>query len=222
MNYLIIGASSDVGLSFIKYLNTKEPGKNRIYAHYHSSSYCFDGIAPETEIVPVKADLSVDADRQSLIESIKETPDVIMFLPALTFDYMRLKALDLDRIRKQMEVGAYSFLKVCQSFLPSMKKNGGTVLTMLTKYVEDDMPPKFMTDYIVSKYALLGAYKSMKAEYENDRLRFEYMAPDMMNTKFLSAIDPRIIEMNAMETENGRLLMPEDIVPEMYEKIIKR
>ncbi len=206
-----MGASSDVGLTFIKYLDNKEPGQNKIYAHYHSSSSCFEGIASDTEIIPIKADLSVEADRQNLLESVKEKIDVIIFLPALTFDYMRLKALDLDRIRKQMEVGAYTFLKICQNFLPDMKKNGGTVLTMLTKYVEDELPPKFMTDYIVSKYALLGAYKSLKAEYENGKLRFEYMAPDMMNTKFLANLDPRIIEMNIMESENGRLLTPEDI-----------
>ena len=214
MNYFILGASSDVGLTFIKSLNIKDDDK--IYAHYNSDASVFNGISG---IIPIKADLTIDEERKRLCESIKDSIDVILFLPALRFDYMRLKALDLDRIRKQMEVGPYAFLDVCHHFLPAMKKSGGRVIVMLTKYVTDDMPPKFMTDYIVSKYALMGAYKSMKAEYENERLMFSYIAPDMMNTKFLSNIDPRILEMNGAERPGGVIPGPEDTVKEIMDLI---
>ena len=56
--------------------------------------------------------------------------------------------------------------------------------------------------------------------YENANLKIDYIAPDMMDTKFLDNLDPRIKEMSAVNSPLGRLLTPDDIVPKMIEKTV--
>lgn len=238
MTYLIAGASSDMGRELIKCIDRNEDGAI-IYAHYNKGKAKLEKLKEElnleTKIVPVQADLSEADGVLKLLERIKEKklafsnkedgdlqeikdmqlPEInkFVFMPAYPFNYMRLKELDINKIKVEMQISAYSFLELCKELIPNMKKmESPVILAMLTKYVTDELPPKFMTDYIVSKYALMGAVKSLQAEHGN-KIKIEYIAPDMVDTAFLNNIDPRIVEMNR---EANGLLKAEDVAQEMY------
>lgn len=226
MTYLIVGASSDIGKALIKKINSEAKGSNEkpvVIGHYRSSKDELEIIGNEStniELKLVKADLSCEQEVSAFVDKIKEyseNVDKISFLPAAAFDYMRMKSLDIEKLKLEMEISVYSFLKIMQAFLPDMKKSEGSrVVGLLTKYVTDNMPPKFMTDYVVTKYALLGAIKSMASEYGGGKLIVAGLAPDMINTKFLNNIDDRIKELTAMNMKDGRLLEPSEVADEIY------
>lgn len=266
LNYLIVGASSDMGRALIKKIDrelsldvnsansamdnsineiatsSSENEVVTIYAHYNSGKAKLEALEAElknVKLVYIQADLSKRDGAAKLLSGLKCTaeknasikgPGAILdgaeqiatinrfvFMPAYPFNYMRLKELNLELLETEMNISAYSFLEISKELLPVMRKiENSKVLVMLTKYVTDELPPKFMVDYVVSKYALMGAVKSLQAEMANKNLSIDYVAPDMVETAFLNNIDPRIIEMNKAA---GGILQPEDVAEMMYKKL---
>ena len=222
--YLITGASSDVGISLLRRIAKEQEEKAVFICQYYSDASRLLELGREysnIDMITVRADLSVGSDVLSVLEKVREytdAPDYMIHLPAVRFRYMRIKELDMDVLHKNMEVQAYSFMKILGPFLPLMKKKQSRIVVMLSSYVVDDMPPQFMIDYIVPKYALLGAMKAVAAEYGGKLLMCNAVSPVMMDTKFLSEIDPRIKEMSAAAA-GGSLLSPEAVAPVIMEML---
>ncbi len=224
MTYLIIGASSDVGKSYIGYLNDKYEGagdKPAVIAHYNSSVSAFEKLRTDSiSLHTVRADLSEEDGVEKLLKYIKDNGFEVthfVFLPAARFEYCRIKEIDKgknDSLDKDMRIQAYSFIRLCAGLLPGMKKRAfGRVAVMLTKYTADDMPPANMSPYIICKYALLGAMKAAASEYGGKGIKINAVSPDMMDTAFLGNIDLRIKELAAQMSSTGRLIMPGEIAP---------
>lgn len=223
-SYLIVGASSDVAVAYIRSI-AKQARKNAknpvlICAHYYKNKDRLEEIAkeyPGIVLKPLQADLTDENQALKLVNQVMKYvryPNYILHFPAVTFDYMRYRELDTDFLRQELNVQLYSFLIVTREFLPLMHKEyGNRVLVMLSDYVANDLPPKFMPDYIIAKYALLGAMKAAAAEYGGKNLKVNGISPIMMDTKFLSQMDPRIKEMTAMKSSIGRVPKPEELIP---------
>ncbi len=233
MTYLIIGASSDIGKALIKKIDAETaadacPGvsaeKPLVIAHYRSDIQPLTELAAQCNnifIKPLQADLSDEKQVEDLIVSIEACAldgiNKIVFLPAMPLEYTKLKALDLERLKKQMEISIYSFLKIMQNFLPNMRKiENSRLVCVLSKVVTEELPPKMMADYVITKYALMGAMKALASEYGNSCLSIIGIAPDMTESKFLDNIDERIKLMTAASMKEGRLLLPEEVAGEIY------
>ena len=76
------------------------------------------------------------------------------------------------------------------------KARYGRIAAMLTAYTIGT-PPKYMCDYVTAKYALLGFVRAAASEYAGKGVTINALSPNMMETKFLSHLDARSIEMNA-------------------------
>lgn len=219
--YLITGASSDVALSYIKRLDSQHRGETvTVVAHYNSSKDGLDSISKELKninLVMVKADLSDKSQVYSLVEAVKavaDAPDVFLHFPATKFEYMRYKELDDEKIQKELDVQLFSFLIISKQFFPLMQKKEGTrAVVMLTSYVADEVPPKFMVHYVVAKYAMLGAMKAAASEFGGKKLKINGISPVMMDTKFLDNMDEHIKELNAMKSSIGRIPKAEELGP---------
>lgn len=223
-SYLIIGASSDVAIGYIRSLakRVRKNAKNPllIFAHYYKDKDRLEELANEYSGIEVKllqADLTDEDQALRIVNQVMQYvkyPNYILHFPAMAFDYMRYREIDTDYLRQEMNVQVYSFLSVTREFLPLMHKEyGNRVLVMLSSYVADELPPKFMADYIVAKYALLGAMKAAASEYGGKNLKINGISPIMMDTKFLSKMDPRIKEMTAMKSPIKRVPKPEELIP---------
>ena len=203
--YLVVGASSDIGTALITSIAAKEP-TSKFYCHYRTT---LDLDLPN--VIPVQADLSDKSGVFRLIEQVPETPTHIVHLSAGIFQHIRLKDIKRETIENSLEIGLYSLLEIFKEFLPKMAKNKyGRVAVMLSKAISN-LPPKFLTDYVVSKYAMLGLVKSAAVEYESKGVFINAVSPEMTQTKFLSAVDERIIENAANTSRLGRLLTPEEV-----------
>lgn len=224
-NIFITGASSDIGIATLRELIKRDGIEAyQIYAHYNRSDEKLLALAeefPGLSIETIQADLTNPTEVKTLASVVSEK-EISYFLhfPALPFDYMRFKQMDFAHIKKEMEVSVYSFLALGKELFPKMKKvENSRALVMLTSFITEEHPPKFMVDYLTTKYALLGAMKAAAEEFGGGNLLINGISPEMMETKFLDQIDPKIKEMNAMKRESGKLVTPEEVAPYIVEMI---
>jgi 3-oxoacyl-[acyl-carrier protein] reductase len=222
MNYdkvlLILGASSDMGCELIRQLN--QDCRNALFlAHYRSSDMNINKIQVlnGNELVSIKANLAEDSEVKLLIKKVSEeygTPSHIVHLPAVKFEYTRLKEMEWDKFCTDLKVQVYSLVQILQAFLPAMAKRNAynKVVVMLSSYTLS-APPKFTMSYTMIKYALLGFMKAAAADYSDKKININGISPSMIETKFLDNIDSRIIEMNAQKSIGRVNSVVEDIAP---------
>lgn len=219
--YLIVGASSDVGIAYIREL-CETAGETcaagiHILAHYAHNTQELQKLQneyPELEMQLVQGDFSKEDSTIAFVEKVVEwgCPDVIVYLPASPFEYMKLKGLKWEILEKELHVEVRTFALLCKELLPLMaKKKSGKVAVMLTEYTLG-MPPKYMSHYITAKYALLGFMKAMASEYGAKGININGISPAMMETKFLTNIDERIVQMNAESNEMKRNVTVKEVV----------
>ena len=216
---LILGASSDIGMAYINQLEaTHKTGEAQIIAHYRNLSPGFEELIKSSKNVPieaVRADLHLPEELEYLIEQIKTkytAPTHILHLAAGKFRHMRLQQFDSELVRSEMEIQVFSLAEVLKTFLPIMaKKRYGKVAVMLTAYTIG-VPPRFVADYIICKYALLGLMKAAAAEYCNKGICINGISPSMIETRFLDDIDKRIVELTAEESPLKRNMNIKEVV----------
>lgn len=223
--YLIIGASSEVGIAFLKSLNRKLEEKEEkavILAHYalHAEQLLeLKENASALDLTLLQADLSQPQEIDNLTIQIAECcdcPDYIIHLPASKLIYNRIKQYNWQSILEDMEIQVHSLWEIGKKFLPKMGKIGaGKVVVMLTSCTIG-MPPKFMSQYVVAKYALLGLMKSMAIDFADKGINVNGISPNMMETKFLEKIDNKIIEMNRDSSILKRNVKVEEVVSAIH------
>ena len=216
--YLILGGSSDIGCELLKQLNDE---KNNVLflIHYFSNDSKIRQIKLNNHncIDCIQADLSRINDVEQLIKIIKsdyQCPTHIVHLPANKFGYTKLKQFDWNEFCYDMEIQVHSLIQILNSFLPEMikRKEYNKVVIMLSS-VTISSPPKYLMSYNMIKYTLLGLMKSLASDYSGKQLNINAVSPSMIDTKFLSNVDSRIIELNAtnsMENKNADIC---DIIP---------
>lgn len=219
--YLITGASSDVGIAFLKKLDTELTNEGRkavVYAHYGFHAERLLQLKEEAgalEVIPIQADLSNAEEVTKLIEAVREQvscPDYILHLPATKLTYNKMKQFSVSDMEKDMAIQISSLAEIGKAFLPGMaKRKSGKVVVMLSS-VTLGMPPKFMSSYVTVKYALLGLMKSMAMEYADKGINVNGISPNMMETQFLEQIDERIVEMNKESCTMKRNVKVEETV----------
>lgn len=211
---LVIGASSDIGVRFISSLGSE----STVIAHYHNSPQAFDEIKTlsSCHIYPIQADLTDENSLKNMISSVREShgvPSKIVFLASNRIENVRFKDIKWSDFSETIDVGLKPAVIILQDFLPEMaKRKMGKVVFMLSSYVQGT-PPKALSHYTVTKYALLGLANSLAAEYATHNIQVNSVSPSMINTRFLQNINPRIVEFTAEGHPLKRNATVDDIVP---------
>ena len=214
-NYLILGASSDVGIELLREINTREQS-SMIWAHFCSNDKEIKNIKElnDNKIIPISADFSNMDSVDNLYCKIKKTgafPSSIVHLPAPKLKYEKFKNLSWDDCLYDMQIQVGSVFRILQLLLPKALKNEhrAKIVFMLSENTVNN-PSKFSTKYTMSKYMLLGLMKSLASEYKGKNVNINALSPSMIDTKLLSEIDRRMLEVYGA-TED--MLLPKDVVP---------
>ncbi len=209
--YLLLGASSDIALEFIRELSIKKTSVEcKVYATYFSNPKELEALKNSIENIDIqiiRCDLGDSTEIQNLMELIKNNEDIpnyIIHFASPRFQYMRIREFDWDKVKYELDVQVGSLAIICKYFLNDMKMNKfGRVIAIGTEYLLG-VPPKFLSDYIISKHALLGLIKAFASENAGSGITFNMISPGMMETKFLDNIDARSIEINAKNSAMKR------------------
>lgn len=211
---LILGASSDFGISFIH----KEIEKyDYIIAHYYSNEHRMKEIQekyPE-KICLMRADFNNIKDIQRFSDEIKEgiIPNYIIYFPAAKCKLRNFNKIPVDDFRKHIRISVIAVVIIMQSLLPLMAKaHYGKIVFVLTIHTITD-GQKYISDYVTAKYALLGLMKSLAMEYRDKGIRINGVSPDTTETKFISNLPVIAVESKINENGSKKLLSVSDIIP---------
>lgn len=212
---LVVGASSDIGKRLIE---KTQQNYTKIFATFNSSKTQVDELISNfgDKIIPIHCDLTDKNQVEAAVQEIQNNraiPNHIVHLSSLPAKQKRFHQTNLDDFLNSFACSVESAAGFIKPFINKMgKEQKGKIIIMLTSYTKN-IPPKFISPYVVSKYALLGLVKSLSAEYASKGVCVNGVSPDMIKTKFLSEISEHVLQMEAEKNPMGRLLTPEDVVP---------
>ncbi|MBQ8994212.1 MAG: SDR family oxidoreductase [Oscillospiraceae bacterium] len=207
---LLLGADSDIGLSFL------EEWDGPVVAHVCKKAELLDACKTSAKLYKVYGDFSSKEGIEIFLENVKSLNleiGKILYLPSLPAIPTKYAKVTDDQLEKTFMVGYYAAFRVFQTFLPIMAKNGGgQVAAILTSYCFG-APPKFLTPYVSSKYALYGLLRSLAVEYASKNITVNAIAPSMVETSFVSNLPAFTVEQEAQKSPLGRNATPADLVP---------
>jgi 3-oxoacyl-[acyl-carrier protein] reductase len=212
---LITGGTSDLGRSIID--EVMNDGAMLIVHYFRNEDKAreLENKFPH-RLVAVKADFREEQDIFLMINTIKEkglTPNKILHLAASPIENKRFNELSWSDFNREIDIQLRSIQLILSAFFPYMAQaKKGKILFMLTSCTLN-VPPAFLSNYIVAKYALLGLMKSLASEYASRGITVNAISPSMVETAFLKKINPKIIEMNAENSPLKRNAIPKDIAP---------
>lgn len=217
-NYLITGASSDVGALLLGRLLARDSGAAvtaQGFGDTDALRALADGFPGRVRVYDVN--LADPAAREAFLDEVAGRGPFTHFvhLPALRVVNTKFKSFDEERFLADMQVQAVAAAAVCRRVAPAMaKQRRGRILFMLSSYILG-APPKNTAAYVMAKQALWGLAKSLAADYAPFGVTVNCVAPSMMETKFLADTPRLIVQAAAERNPMGRNATPADVVPAM-------
>lgn len=212
---LMTGASSQIGINLIK-----EVEKNYEYILAHHSGDDSELLKLKEELgdklILIYGDFLSKEGTYKFVEDVKNTgklPTHIVHLPAGKYENIKFSKITWDKFEQDINIALRSLVILLNSLLPAMaKEKTGKVVVMLSSCTLN-IPPKYISSYVTSKYALLGLVKALANEYADKGITVNGVSPTMIETKFLKDIPELIIKQNAMNSPTGENLKVEDVIP---------
>jgi len=215
---LITGASSDIGIAFIRSLfGGPNAGSTVVLAHSFSGGGRIAELQAEfgpERLISLMADLSDPAAVSNLADQVLAhgTPSAFLHLPALRLVTERFTKFDWERFQTDLAVQVQSAVILLKRMLPKMAKlPRARVIFMLSSAVHG-VAPKYMSMYTTVKYAQLGLMRSLAADYASTPVRINSISPSMVDTQFLKDIAELAVQMSASANPLGRNAVPADLV----------
>ena len=166
----------------------------------------------------VQADLTKEEDIIQFIGEVRticDCPSHIVHFPAPVCNNSKFHKIKWEVFQREYDISLKSAVLILQAFLPGMAKaHYGRVLFMLS-YVVNNVAPAYCSNYVVTKYALLGLMKSLATEYASKGITVNGISPAWVNTRYIDNQPDMLKEQNAASSPLGRNLEVDDIVPAM-------
>lgn len=207
---LIIGASSDLGRETIKMADKN----TTIVAHCNSGCDRIEELN-DSRIHTFKANLQNEQeimDMMDAIESQMGLPNQIVHLAAPKMKNIRFKQMQWQDFQSDFDIQLKSLFLILNRFIPALvkAKTPASVISVLSS-VTLGMPPTALCHYTTAKYAVLGFMKSLLSEYATKSIRLNCISPSMTDTRFLSELNEKIIEINAEANPMKRNATPAEV-----------
>lgn len=174
---IITGASSGIGLAAAREFAAE--GAKLVLAARNSDR--LKEIETElsliTEVLPVKADVSIEEDCINLIEHAVARfgrIDILVNNAGISMRAM-FKDLDLNVIRRLMDVNFWGTVYCTKYALPHILKTEGSVVGVISIAGFKGLPAR--TGYSASKFAIYGFLDTLRVEHLKDNLHVMIFAP---------------------------------------------
>jgi 3-oxoacyl-[acyl-carrier protein] reductase len=213
----VLGASSDIGIEFIKQVYGQY---SCIIAHYNRDAEALQALKNDIgdRIMLLQSDFSDEENTRNFVNTIISEnliPTHIMHLPALKGTVSRFSKIGWNQFENRMCISVRSIVIILNKLLPHMaKRKQGKILFMLTVHTYQT-PLKGCADYITEKYALLGLMKALAVEYANKGITVNGISPRAIETKFNSELPEFVIKQYAEGRASGMNLLVREIIPVM-------
>lgn len=212
---LMLGGSSDLAADVLARLMANAPAP-RVVLQYRSGRSRVDAHVARygDRVVPVELDLGgaeVAGFAATFVERFGVPSSVLQFAAgALRLE--RFSKWDARHFSQDICVQVGAVAEILAKLLPAMSKapRRSQVVFVLSS-VTRGVPPKFMSMYTAVKYAQLGLMRAIAAEYTGTGVSINAVSPAMVNTRYLSTIPEKAVEMAAAATPHKKLLEVADV-----------
>lgn len=212
--YLLLGASSEVSLAFLR--SSDWQADDEIVAQYCTNKEVLEGTCRE---LPAKtrllqADFLSEESTATFAESLEEVgfvPTHILHTPAFPIVNNRFTELSWGDAEKQVHIQCRSLYVTLQSVIRAMAKAKRGKIVLLLSSCTVNVPPTFLSAYVMAKYMLLGMGKALAAEYAAKNIQVNMVSPSMMETKFVAGLYDAVVEQSARKNPMKRNAVPEDV-----------
>jgi NAD(P)-dependent dehydrogenase (short-subunit alcohol dehydrogenase family) len=176
---LVTGANGGIGQSYIQGLQAA--GASRIYAGARNPDSLRDIVATDpNRIIPIPLDITDATSVQTAAEAYSDV-NLLINNAGVGFN-QRLKAdLNFEKMRSEIEVNYFGMLRMCLTFAPVLKANGGgAIVNMLTILAKVNFP--LNASYCASKAAALLATQGIRAELASQKTLVVGVMPGTVDT----------------------------------------
>lgn len=209
---LITGATSDLAF---EYLNLIKDQEKVIIAFYYDLKERFEELKNSSlEIIPIFCDFSDISDVSNKIIKISKDYDISTVLHFATprIKMERFHKKEIKDYEIHFKIQFLSIIEILKNILPKMKKQKKGKIIFILSSITFSIPPKFWTDYVSMKYALLGLLKALVAEYGEYGIQINGISPSMIDSKLLDNLDPLVKEMSKESHPLKELVTKKEIV----------
>lgn len=209
---LITGATSDLA---IEYLNSIKNEEKTIIAFYYDYKERFEELKNNLlEIIPIFCNFLDTNDISDKVSEISKKYNIstILHFAAPEIKMERFHKKEIKNYEVHFKVQFLSIIEILKYILPKMKKQKKGKIIFILSSVTISTPPKFWTEYVSMKYALLGLLKSLVAEYGEYGIQFNGVSPSMIDSKLLDSLDPLVKEMSKESHPLKELITKKEIV----------
>lgn len=209
---LVTGANSKIGSTISKKL--LENNANLIL-FYHENHDLVDRLKESfnSSCESCKVDLLDDSQISDVITSILEKGEIDCFVHCVSLPFNLKNILDLkwENFLTHIQLQTKSFLKISQLIIPKMKvkKHGKFVSIISTSAL--GKPPSHMSDYVVSKYSLLGISRCLAIEMARFNITVNCVSPSFIETNLTKDLPSKFKEISLNQTPLGREVTPHDV-----------
>jgi 3-oxoacyl-[acyl-carrier protein] reductase len=137
--------------------------------------------------------------------------DVVIFSAASNFKNNRILDLDWNEYSSQFDLQTKSMFLVMKALSKQIALKYKTKFIVVLSEVSQGQPPKGFSPYVTSKYAAMGMAKTMALELAPFDCRVNMISPGMVETKLLSDLPTKMIEISSFENPLKKNALPEDI-----------
>jgi NAD(P)-dependent dehydrogenase (short-subunit alcohol dehydrogenase family) len=175
----ITGATGAIAQALISELTAR--GAAKIYAAARDIS----GLTAAPSLVPIKMDVTSDDD---VAKAAVAATDVTLLInnAAVNHNTAFLLAPDLQMAREEIEANYLAPLRVTRAFVPTLIKNHGAVLNLLTILARVNFP--FMGSYCASKAAALSLTQGLRGELMPKGVRVVAAMPGAVDTRMTAVL----------------------------------
>ena len=176
---LVTGAAGAIAQALIAELRAR--GAAKIYAAARDVS----ALAASDGVVPVKMDVTSDDDVAKAASLLGDVT-VLINNAGINHNTGFMAAPDLVIAREEIEINYLAPLRVTKAFAPTLIKNKGAVLNILTILARVNLP--FMGSYCASKAAGLSLTQGLRGDLSPKGVRVAAALPGAIDTRMTAML----------------------------------
>lgn len=175
------------------------------------------------KVISVVADVSIEADNQKVVSTTLEAfgrIDVLINNAGISMRAL-FKDVDVDVIKKVMDINFYGAVYATKACLSEILKNKGSIIGVSSIAGYRGLPGR--TGYSASKFALQGFLESIRTEFLYSGVHVLTACPGFTNSNIRNtALSSNGGTQKESPLEEGKIMSAEEVGEAIYKATIKR